>query len=45
MEVQSYFLQDKLISCKPIKHIGLVSVIFFMLSLLMFSTWMVVDSV
>jgi hypothetical protein len=36
-------LQDNLLSCKPIKHIGLVSVIFLMLSLLMFSTWMVVD--
>jgi hypothetical protein len=38
-------LQDKLMSCKQIKHIGSVSVIFLMLSLLMFSTWMVVDSV
>jgi hypothetical protein len=38
-------LQDKLISCKPIKHIGFVLVIFLMLSLLMFSTWMVVNSV
>jgi hypothetical protein len=39
------FLQDKLISCKPIKHIGSFSVIFLMLSLLMFSTWMAVDSI
>ena len=38
------FLQDKLMSCKPFKHIGSVSVIFMMLSLLMLSTWMVVDS-
>jgi ABC-type Na+ efflux pump permease subunit len=38
-------LQDKLISCNHIKHIGLVSVIFLMLSLLIFSTWMVVNSV
>jgi hypothetical protein len=38
-------LQDKLISSNPVKHIGSVSVIFMMLSLLMFSTWMVVDSV
>jgi hypothetical protein len=38
-------LQDKLISWKPVKHIGLFTVIFMMLSLLMFSTWMVVDSV
>jgi hypothetical protein len=45
MEVQSYFLQDKLMSCISIKHIGLVVVRFFMLSLLMFSTWMVVDLV
>jgi hypothetical protein len=38
-------LQDKLRSCKPVKHIGSFSVIFLMLLLLMFSTWMVVDSV
>ena len=38
-------LQDKLMSCKQIKHIGSVAVIFLMLSLLMFSTWMVMDSV
>jgi hypothetical protein len=38
-------LQDKLMSCNPVKHIGSFSVIFLMLSLLMFSTWMVVDSV
>jgi hypothetical protein len=38
-------LQDNLMSCKPAKHIGSVSVIFLMLSLLMFSTWMIVDSV
>jgi hypothetical protein len=38
-------LQDKLLSCKHIKHIGSVSIIFLMLSMLMFSTWMVVDSV
>jgi hypothetical protein len=35
-------LQDKLMSCKHIKHIGTFSVIFMMLSLLVFSTWMVV---
>jgi ABC-type Na+ efflux pump permease subunit len=38
-------LQYKLMSCKHIKHIGLVSIIFLMLSLLMFSTWMVMDLV
>jgi hypothetical protein len=38
-------LQDNLRSCKPVKHIGSFSVIFLMLSLLMFSTWMVVDLV
>jgi ABC-type Na+ efflux pump permease subunit len=38
-------LQDKLMSCKPVKHIGSFSVIFLMLSLLMFSTWMVANSV
>jgi ABC-type Na+ efflux pump permease subunit len=35
-------LQDKLMSCKHIKHIISFAVIFMMLSLLMFSTWMVV---
>jgi hypothetical protein len=38
-------LQDKLMSCKYYKHISSFVVIFLMLSLLMFSTWMVVDSV
>jgi hypothetical protein len=38
-------LQDKLMSCNPIKHIGSVSFIFLMLLLLMLSTWMVVASV
>ena len=44
-EFNHTLLQDKLMSCKHVKHIGSFSVIFFMLSLLMFSTWMVVDSV
>jgi hypothetical protein len=35
-------LQEKLMSCNHIKHISSFAVIFFMLSLLMFSTWMVV---
>ena len=38
-------LQDKLMSCKHIKHIGSILVIFMMLSLLILSTWMVVDLV
>jgi hypothetical protein len=38
-------LQDKLMSCKYFKHISPFAVIFPMLSLLMFSTWMVVASV
>jgi hypothetical protein len=44
-EFNHSLLQVKLMSCKHIKHIGLVSVIFLMLSLLMFSTWTLVDSV
>jgi hypothetical protein len=44
-EFNHTFLQDKLIFCKHIKHIGSFALIFLMLSLLMFSTWMVVDSV
>ena len=43
-EFNHTLLQDKLMSCKPVKHIGSFSVIFLILSLLMFSTWMVVDS-
>jgi hypothetical protein len=39
------FLQYKLMSCKYYKHISSFAVIFMMLSLLMFSTWMVVASV
>jgi hypothetical protein len=44
-EFNHTLLQDKLMSCNPIKHIGSFSVIFMILSLLIFSTWMVVDSV
>jgi hypothetical protein len=43
-EFNHTLLQDKLMLCKPIKHIGSFSVIFLILSLLMFSTWMLVDS-
>jgi len=38
-------LQDKLMSCNHIKHIGSFVVIFIMLLLLIFSTWRVVDLV
>jgi hypothetical protein len=38
-------LQDKIMSCKYFKHISSFAVIFLMLSLLIFSTWMVVASV
>jgi ABC-type Na+ efflux pump permease subunit len=38
-------LQDKIMSCKYYKHISSFAIIFMMLSLLMFSTWMVVASV
>jgi hypothetical protein len=42
-EFNHTLLQDKLMSCKPVKHIGSFSIIFLILSLLMFSTWMVAD--
>ena len=38
-------LQDKLMSCKYYKYISSFAVIFLMLSLVMFSTWMIVASV
>jgi hypothetical protein len=38
-------LQDKIMSCKNFKHIISFAVIFLMLLLLMFSTWMVVFSI
>jgi ABC-type Na+ efflux pump permease subunit len=38
-------LQDKLMQWKNIKHISSFAFIFLMLSLLMFSTWMVVASI
>jgi ABC-type Na+ efflux pump permease subunit len=38
-------LQDKLMSCKYYKHISSFAVILLMLSLLMFSTWMIVSLV
>jgi hypothetical protein len=39
------FLQDKLMACKYYKHISSFAVIFFMLSLVMLSTWVIVASV
>jgi hypothetical protein len=44
-EFNHTFLQDKLMSCNPVNHMDSISIIFMMLSLLIFSTWMVVDSV
>jgi hypothetical protein len=44
-KINHTLLQDKLMLCKNIKHISSFAVIFLMLSLLMFSTWMVVASV
>jgi hypothetical protein len=41
-KINHSFLQDKLMSCKYYKLISLFAVIFFMLSLLMLSTWMIV---
>jgi hypothetical protein len=41
-EFNHTLLRDKLMSCKPIKHIGPFSFIFLILSLLMFSTCIVV---
>jgi hypothetical protein len=38
-------LQDKLMSCKYFKYISSFAVIFLILSLVMLSTWMIVDSV
>jgi hypothetical protein len=38
-------LQDKLMSCKYFKYISSIAIIFLMLSLAMFSTWMIVASV
>jgi hypothetical protein len=38
-------LQDKLMSCKYFKYISSFAVIFLMLSLAMFGTWMIVASV
>jgi hypothetical protein len=44
-KINHTFLQDKLMSCKCYKHISSFEVIFFMLSLVMLSTWMIETSV
>jgi hypothetical protein len=44
-KINHTLLQDKLMSCKYYKHISSFAIIFFMLSLVMFSTWMIVASV
>jgi hypothetical protein len=44
-KINHKLLQDKLMSCKYIKYISSFAVIFFMLSLAMFSTWMIVASI
>jgi hypothetical protein len=44
-KINHTLLQDKLMSCKYYKHIISFAVIFLMLSLVMLSTWMIVDSV
>ena len=44
-KINHSFLQDKLMSCKYYKHISSFVVIFFMLSLVMLSAWMIVASV
>jgi hypothetical protein len=44
-KINHTLLQDKLMSCKYYKHISSFAFIFMMLSLVMFSTWMIVASV
>ena len=41
-KINHTLLQDKLMPCKYYKHISSFAVIFLMLSLVMFSTWMTV---
>jgi hypothetical protein len=41
-KINHNLLQDKLMLCKYYKHISSFAVIFFMLSLVMLSTWMIV---
>jgi hypothetical protein len=44
-KINHKLLQDKLMSCKYFKYISSFAVVFLMLSLAMFSTWMIVASV
>jgi hypothetical protein len=44
-KINHKLLQDKLMSCKYFKYISSFAVVFFMLSLVIFSTWMIVASV
>jgi membrane protein YdbS with pleckstrin-like domain len=44
-KINHKLLQDKLMSCRYFKYIISFAVVFLMLSLAMFSTWMIVASV
>jgi hypothetical protein len=44
-KINHKLLQDKLMSCKYLKYISSFAAVFFMLSLVMLSTWMIVASV
>jgi hypothetical protein len=44
-KINHKLLQDKLMSCRYFKYISSIVVVFLMLSLAMFSTWMIVASV
>jgi hypothetical protein len=44
-KINHKLLQDKLMSCRYLKYISSFVVVFFILSLAMFSTWMIVASV
>jgi fatty acid desaturase len=44
-KINHKLLKDKLMSCKYYKYISSFAVIFFMLSLVMLSTWMIVASI
>jgi hypothetical protein len=44
-KINHRLLQDKLMSCRYLKYISTFAVVFLMLSLAMFSTWMIVASV
>jgi hypothetical protein len=44
-KINHTLLQDKLMLCKYYKHINSFAVIFMMFSLVMLSTWMIVDSI